>query len=128
MFTTLKTAALSAVIGLGTLAAIPATAQADGLYLNFGGKHDNARVGVYLGDNGHAVRRNHDRWDRWERRNHRKPAQCTTDRAVDKAERLGLRRARVADVSRHSITVAGRKFGDRVYVTFGKSPSCPIIG
>ena len=41
MFNTIKTAALSALIGLGALAAMPATAQADGLYLNFGGRQDS---------------------------------------------------------------------------------------
>ena len=39
MLTRFKTAALSALIGLGTLAAIPATAQAEGLYLNYGTGH-----------------------------------------------------------------------------------------
>ena len=36
MFSKLKTAALSAMIGFATLAAIPAGAQAEGLYLNYG--------------------------------------------------------------------------------------------
>ena len=35
MITKLKTAALSALIGLGAIAAVPATAQAEGLYLNY---------------------------------------------------------------------------------------------
>ena len=47
MLTKLKTAALSALIGLGTLAAIPATAQAEGLYLNYGaGHHSGVGIGV----------------------------------------------------------------------------------
>ena len=48
MFNTIKTAALSALIGLGTLAADPA-AQADSIYLGFGNNND-PRVGVYVGD------------------------------------------------------------------------------
>jgi hypothetical protein len=118
MFATLKTAALSAMIGLGAIAAMPAAAQADGVYLNFGGRHDNARVGVYFGDG--------DRGDyRYHRRHHVRA--CTAGRALDKAERLGIRRARVVDVDRRSIDVVGRKHGDRVRVTFGRAPNCPIV-
>jgi hypothetical protein len=52
---------------------------------------------------------------------------CTPYRAVDKAERYGVRRARVIDVSRRTITVAGRKWGNPVRMTFGRAPSCPIV-
>ena len=48
MLNTIKTAALSALVGLGTLAAIPATAQADGLYLNLG--QGGPGVGIYVQD------------------------------------------------------------------------------
>ena len=114
MFSTLKTAALSAMIGLGAIVALPAAAQADGLYLNFGGHH-GAGVGVYLGD-GH---RDHYRY---------RPARvCTPNRAVNKAERLGLRRARVVDVNRRTIKVSGRQHRDRVTVTFGRHGNCPIV-
>ena len=120
MFNTLKTAVLSAMIGLGTLSAMPATAQADGLYLNLGGRHDSARAGVYLGD----ADRIHYRRDRY----HRHHRVCTPGRALDKAERIGLRHARVVDVDRRTIEVRGHKRGHRVNVTFGRSPSCPIVG
>ena len=50
MFDMLKTATLSAMIGLGAIAAMPAAAQAEGLYFNFGDRHDDVRVGVYIGD------------------------------------------------------------------------------
>ena len=95
---------------------MPAVAQADSLYLNFGGGYREPGVGVYLGD------------DDGPRYRHR-PARraCTPDRALDKAERLGLRRARVVDVDRRTIEVRGRKHGDRVTLTFGRSPNCPII-
>ena len=68
MFKTLKTAALSALIALGTLAAIPATsAQAEGLYLNFG-QNGDARLGVYVGDDDHRDRYTLRPPRRWERR------------------------------------------------------------
>ena len=118
MFASLKTAAVSAMVAFSTLAAIPATAQAEGLYLNFGGKHDG--FGVVIGQDG---QRWHKR-DRWDRR----PARCTPDQALDKAERIGVRRARIADVDNRTITVSGRSRGDRVYITFARAPRCPIIG
>lgn len=132
MFGKLKTIALSAMIGFGGLAAVPAAAQADGLYLNLGG-HNDARFGVYVGDrDARHYRwdryRPDDRWDRhWpdERRGYRQ--RCTPERALDKAERIGLRRVAIRDVTRHTISVSGRDHGDRVVVTFGRGRHCPIV-
>ncbi|MFU0502972.1 hypothetical protein [Pseudaminobacter sp. NGMCC 1.201702] len=132
MFKMLKSAALSALIGLGAFAAMPASAQADGIYLDYHG----GGIGVIVDDHDRRDRRDrwedrrdrwedrHDRWDdrdRWERR------RCSPDRALDKAERMGIRRARVVDVSRRTITVRGRKWHDRVHVTFARAPHCPIL-
>ncbi|MBT1156367.1 hypothetical protein J1C56_12275 [Aminobacter anthyllidis] len=135
MFDKIKTAALSAVIGFSTLAAIPATAQAEGLYLNLGQGQPN--VGIYVQDrdnrNGGWDNRNGGRWDnrqdnRWGGRpGGRWDRACSPDRAVDKAERMGLRRARVVDVNRRSITVSGRKYGERVAITFARAPNCPVV-
>ncbi|AWC23094.1 hypothetical protein CO731_02562 [Aminobacter sp. MSH1] len=135
MFDKIKTAALSALIGFSTLAAIPATAQADGLYLNLG--QGEPRVGIYVQDGyrdgNRWDNRNDGRWDRndgrwggrpdhgrWDRR-------CTPDRALDKADRMGLRRARVVDVNRRTITVSGRKYGERVAISFARAPNCPVV-
>lgn len=136
MFSMLRTAALSAFVGLTALTGMAATARADGLYLNFGGR-DQPRVGVYVGDDGprHVgrwERDRRDRRDRWEDRNRWERdrwnrRECTPGRALDKAERLGIRRARVVDVGRRTIDVAGRKYGDRVVVTFARAPHCPVI-
>jgi hypothetical protein len=120
MFTKLRTAALSALIGLGAIAAIPATAQAEGLYLNYGGGYQGVGIGIQVGD----YNRHHYRDNRHDRRHIRV---CTPDRAVNKAERYGVRRAHVVDVSRRTITVAGRKWGERVRMTFGRAPSCPVV-
>lgn len=117
MFASLKTAALSAAIGLGALASVPATAQADDLYFSFGGDRGGPRAGVYIGDG-------RDRGDY--RREYRRVG-CSPDRALDKAERMGLRRARVVDVDRRTIEVSGRQYGDRVRVTFANAPGCPIV-
>ncbi|MER8747681.1 hypothetical protein NKH57_00090 [Mesorhizobium sp. M1050] len=124
MFTTIKTAALSALVGLGTLTAIPA--HADSLYLGFGNNND-PRFGVYTGDDGYRYRHDERRGDwRDERRGgwHRG---CSPDRALDKAERMGLYRARIVDVSRRTVKVMGRQDGDRVVVVFANERGCPVI-
>jgi hypothetical protein len=116
MLSMIKTAALSAFIGLGALAAAPATAQADGLYLNFG--NGGSGFGFYAGDR-HDGYRHH--------RRHYNRDRCTAGRALDKAERMGLRRTRIVDAGRHTIKVRGRKFGSRVTVVFANERGCPII-
>ena len=99
----------------------PPTAQAEGLYLNFGsGHHSGVGVGVQFGGDRYDYRDDY----RYDRRHDRA---CTPNRALDKAERLGLRRARVVDVDRRTIKVAGRKYGDRVRMTFARAPNCPIV-
>ena len=132
MLDTLRTAGLSAAIGFSALLAGPA--HADKLYLDFGGPG----VGVHVDDD-HRDRRHRgddDDWDdddeRWDRddrwrRHDEYRRRCTPDQALWKAERMGVRRARVEDVSRRSITIRGRSHGDRVWVTFARAPGCPII-
>lgn len=118
MFKTIKTAALSAVLGLGALAALPATAQADSIYLGFGGGHNRPGVEFFVGgSSGHAYRpgRHHVRRD------------CSPRRAVRKASRMGLRDAYVRNNNPNRIRVEGRKRGERVRVTFARAPGCPVI-
>jgi hypothetical protein len=124
----LKTAALTALIGLGALGAAPASAQS-GVYLGLGGGHHGPSVGVWFGDNDHRRPRHgwnggHGRpgWDGgYNRRG------CSAQQALNKAERMGLRRARVVDVDRRSIEVRGRKWGERRTVEFARVPGCPVI-
>lgn len=118
MFKTIKNATLSALVGLGTLAAIPATAQADSIYFGFGGGHNRPGVEFFVGGTkGHAYRpgRHYARRD------------CTPRRAVNKASRMGLRHVYVRNNNRNRIRVEGRDRGDRVRVTFAKAPGCPVI-
>lgn len=52
---------------------------------------------------------------------------CTEDRALNKAERMGVRRARIVSAGRRSIEVRGRdRRGDRVRLRFGREPNCPV--
>jgi hypothetical protein len=114
MFNTIKTAALSGLVALGTLAAVPA--HADSIYLGFG--NNDSRAGVYVGDD-YRYRERHRERD-WRR-------SCSPNRALGKAERMGLRRARIVDISRRTVKVAGRQYGDRVVVVFANERGCPII-
>lgn len=122
MFNTIKTVAVSALVGLGTLAAIPA--HADNLYLGFGNNQD-PRVGVYVGDDGYRHRRGDERRDDDRRGDWRRG--CSPDRALDKAERMGLHRARIVDVNRRTVKVMGRQDGDRVVIVFANERGCPVI-
>jgi hypothetical protein len=122
MISLLKTAALSALVGLGMIGAVaPASAQS-GFYLGLGGGHHGPRVGVWLGDGGHSYRRDDGRDRRWDR-----PRGCSADEALGKAERMGLRWARIADMDRRSIDVSGRRYGERVRITFARAPGCPLL-
>ncbi len=54
--------------------------------------------------------------------------ECTPDRALRKAERMGIRRARIESVGRRTINVIGRSRGDRVIVTFDRRDRwCPVL-
>lgn len=119
----IKNLTLAAMIGLGSAVTLPTLAQAEsGIYLGFGSHHDGLRGGVFIGDR--SDYRGHDRWDRHDRRDRR---DCTTRSAVNKAERMGLRRVRVVDTDRRTIKVMGSRHGDRVRVTFAKAPGCPLV-
>lgn len=118
MYKMIKTAALSAMLGLGALAAVPATAQADSFHFSFGG-HGGPRGSVHIGD-GHRDYRDYRRHDRHVRG-------CSNERALNKAARMGIRYARVVDSDRRTVDVRGRRHGDRVTVTFARSPSCPVV-
>lgn len=124
MLNKIKIAAVSTMIGLGTLAAVPA-AQADSFY--FGITPGGPSAGIIV-DEGHSYR-HYDRRDdyRWGRDRDRWDRGCSTGEALRKADRMGINRARVRDVSYRSILVSGRARGRWVTVQFAKAPHCPII-
>lgn len=116
MFKFLKTATLSAIVGLGLFAAAPASAQS-GVYLGIGGGHGGPGIGIWMGDRGHHGYR----------RPHHGGPRCHPGQALNKAERMGVRRAHVVDVGPRAIRVAGRSRGDRVMVSFARAPGCPVL-
>jgi len=125
MFNKIRTAVLSAVIGLGTLAAVPATAQADSFY--FGITPNGPSFG-FNSDSSRYDRRGDDRrWDR-NRRDHRRSwGQCSPRDALRKADRMGVNRAYVRGANHQVIRIGGRKRGHRVAITFAKAPNCPVV-
>ena len=114
MLNTLRIITVAGFLGIAVLAAAPAEAQV--VDLHFGG--GDGRIGVHIGTSRHYFR--DDYW-RGERR-------CTPERALYKARRLGVHRARIDFVGRHEIGIVGRSGGERVYVTFARAPHCPVIG
>lgn len=111
MFTKIKTAALSAIIAFGALAAAPAAANADSLYVTY--QNGNVDFGIkvgngYSGYNGYGYKA------------------CTSGKALHKAKWMGVKKAYVAAVTKKKIVIAGKKNGHNTHVTFGKAPNCPI--
>jgi len=63
---------------------------------------------------------------RWDERQGRRF--CTEERALSKAERLGVRRARIVSANRRVIVVRGRdRYGDRIRIVFGRERYCPVL-
>ncbi|SFB48162.1 hypothetical protein SAMN03159496_04119 [Rhizobium sp. NFR07] len=105
---------LAAIIALTGLSATVNTAAAS-----------EPRFGMYVQHN------DRDRgWDRHHGRrhdrHHGRPG-CSPWRAEDKASRMGLRRARVVDVSRRAVVVAGRGWHGRDRIVFANERGCPVI-
>jgi hypothetical protein len=113
MLSKMKTMTIAGLVGLMGLASVPA--QADSFSLGFGARGDDVRVGIRVSDEGPRYARD---WDR----------RCTPDRALVKAERMGVRRARIQSVHPRRISVVGRKHGDRIRVVFARAPGCPVVG
>ncbi len=103
MLKSIKIAALSAFIGLGSLATLPAAAQADSLH---------------IGMSSHGVTVGYGGWGRHA---------CTPTKAVSRARRMGVRHARVRSVGRHTIRVSGIRHGHHTNVTFSKARNCPVV-
>lgn len=123
MLTSIKSALLSVAIGLGTLASVPATASAEGIYFGLG-IDDGGPAYDYDGNYAVPVQ------DGYYRKSRRMDygRRCTPEQAAYKARRMGLRRARVVDIDRRTITVRARgDFGGRRIVVFGRAPNCPVV-
>lgn len=125
----LSSAALALALALTSLPV--GVASADDLQLQIG--PDGPKLRLRDDCNPRRERCRDDRGDRWDR-DHRdrrsERRQCTTDRALDKAERMGIRRARIDDVGRRTIDVRGRtRNGERVIISFDRwDRRCAVVG
>ncbi len=101
---------------MGALSATSGTANAEVRgSIHFGGPG----ISIGFGDHGYNDYRD---WDRPRYRRNR----CNARKAVRKARRKGLRRARVIRTSHRGVVVSGRKWGERVVMGFGRSKRCPV--
>lgn len=120
----LMAAALSMGVAFSGVGMFAAPAQAQDLELRI----DRNGPAVRLRDN--CDPRYEDCSDRRDRRSERRSERsgCTEDRALDKAERMGVRRARISASGRRTIQVRGRdSYGERMNVMFSRERGCPVL-
>jgi len=115
MFDKIKMIAASAVVALGAITAVPATAQADSFYFGIGGGATDVQFRFRENDRDrHGPRFGRDRG-------------CSVREALNKAQRMGLRRVHVRGENRRVIRVAGSQRGRTVIVAFANARNCPVI-
>ncbi|HWK63493.1 MAG TPA: hypothetical protein VNS34_01030 [Rhizobiaceae bacterium] len=118
MLRLIQSSALAVIVAGSAIVPLPASAQTLELDLGRGGPELRVR------DPNRCDPRYEDCY-RGERSMRR---MCTEDRALDKAERMGLDRVRVVSAGRRTIEVRGRtEDGDRARITFGRQPNCPVL-
>ncbi len=108
---------LAAIVALTGISATASTAAASDRGFGINGN------GIYV--QYYDRHRDRDRDRDW-RRHHGRPG-CSPERALNKAERMGLRRVRIADMSRRAVVVVGRDRNGRDRVVFANERGCPVI-
>ena len=109
----IKSVIIAGAVAMGAFAASSSAANAD------------VRGGIYFGGPGFSIGFGNHGFRDWDRPRYR-VNRCNPRKAVRKARRKGLRRAHVVRVGHRGVIVAGRKWGDRVVVGFGRHRSCPV--
>lgn len=123
MFKTIRTIALSTMLGLGAIAgasAVTAT-PAEAGSLSIGGKHGHVEV-RFGHDRHYGHGRHHGGWDNGWRRGY-----CSPHRAVRKARRIGMHRAHVRFANHRVVAVSGRIWGHHRTLLFANQRHCPRI-
>lgn len=126
-------AALAVAVTLGAGFAAPERASAQSIQLDLGRDGPKLRLQEECdprrercAEGGRSFRRDDRRDRRYERRSER--SVCTEGRALAKAERMGLRRVSIRSAGSREIRINGRtRDGQRVRLTIGRHPSCPIL-
>jgi hypothetical protein len=111
MFRIFTKAALAALIGLGAMSAIPATASAN----DFGVRIEVAGPRHHYDDRRHS----NDRY-------YRGPM-CSNRLALQKAARTGLRGARIVARSPRAVVIEGRRHHRHDRMVFANNRGCPIV-
>jgi hypothetical protein len=124
MLKSIKMAGLAVAVTLGGLW-FSAPSFAQDVEFMIGPDGLRIRTREYCEDNPYDRRCREYRRDRYDDNGYGR--RCDPEDAMDKARRMGVRRARVVDVDRRTIDVAGRWRGDRVILTFGRRGNCPLI-
>lgn len=105
---------IAALIAMAGLSGTVSTAAAAG-----------PEFGIYIQHRGHD--RDRDRWERPRHDRHHRGGRCSPWLAEEKASRMGLRRARVVDIDRRTVTVIGRDRHGRDRIVFANDRGCPVI-
>ncbi|MFN7025171.1 MAG: hypothetical protein ACK4QP_11735 [Pseudorhizobium sp.] len=121
---------IAALVALAGFSATAPTAAASGsefrIFVQQGwddrGHHRGDWRGEGRGDRGRD--RHHGRWDEPRRD---RGGRCAPWLAEEKARHMGLRRARVVDVDRRTVTVVGRDRHGRDRIVFANDRGCPLI-
>lgn len=111
MISTFAKAGVAALIAFGGVSATASTASAG----------PDVQYGIYVQDG--YRHGGHQRWGRPDRGRDR----CSAWMAEEKANRMGLRRTRVVDVSPRRVVVAGISRHGRDRIVFANVRGCPVI-
>lgn len=132
MHNLIASAGLALTVSLAGMAFTSAPASAQDIQLQLGQDGPRLRLRDNCDPNREDCSERGDRSYRRDDNNYgrREERGCTPDRALYKAERMGIRRARIDDVGRRTIDVAGRsRNGNRVIVTFDRRDRrCGVVG
>jgi hypothetical protein len=115
----MKSIIVAGALAMGIFSATSGTASAEvfgGIY--YGGP--GFSIGISSGGYGQGYGR------RDRHRPHYRGNRCRPGKAVSKARSRGIRRAHVVRVGHRGVVVAGRKWGERVVIGFGRSHRCPV--
>jgi hypothetical protein len=122
--------AAALTLALTGVTVTPLTGQTQNFELRLGDDGPTVRMGERCNPRYEDCYRDDDGWYESSRSYRREMRRgCTEDRALDKAERMGLERVRIASAGRRTIQVRGRTDeGERARITFGRDWGCPVLG
>lgn len=126
MLKTIKMAGFAAAVTLGGLVSFtaPSLAQSFEIIIGSDGSRVRARDYCYRNPNFERCRDWNRRYgDRYYRRD-----RCDANDALNKAQRMGIRRTRIVGLNERHVRVAGRDGGRPIIVIFGRRGGCPIVG